>query len=77
MDYAPVFNGVYYRKMNPDVEKVYGTDKQKLFGHFLQYGMSEGRQGCAGFDVMSYKKRHPELKLKELREYYRYYCVNG
>ena len=80
VDYSPVFNAVYYSKMYPDVRKACGTNKKKLFKHFLEYGMAEGRQGCALFDVKAYKKRYPDLKKKygnDLPSYYKHFCQCG
>lgn len=79
VDYAPVFNSVYYRRMNPDVAKACGRDRQKLFEHFLRFGMDEGRQGCAGFDVRRYREREKEkgIEFGTLGAYYRHYCESG
>ena len=80
VDYSPVFNAVYYSKMYPDVRKACGTNKKKIFKHFLEYGMAEGRQGCALFDVKAYKKRYPDLKKKygnDLPSYYKHFCQCG
>lgn len=80
VDYSPVFNAVYYRKMYPDVAKACGTNRKKLFNHFVEYGMKEGRQGCAYFNVNAYKTRYTELKKtygKDLPSYYKHFCQYG
>ena len=38
-----VFDPVYYAANNPDVVKVYGTTAAKLYEHFLDFGIKEGR----------------------------------
>lgn len=69
--YAYVYNGVsfkdvfdptYYAANNPDVASAVGSDSLALFNHFKQYGMSEGRQASATFNVNSYLKRYPDLR---------------
>ena len=45
--------------------------------HFVDYGMAEGRQGRASFNVYTYRDEHPELWEKfgdNLRGYYLWAC---
>ena len=49
-----VFDPVYYAANNPDVVKVYGTTAAKLYEHFLDFGIKEGRQGSPTFHVKYY-----------------------
>ena len=45
--------------------------------HFVNYGMAEGRQGRASFNVYTYRDEHPELWEKfgdNLRGYYLWAC---
>lgn len=80
VDYAPVYNYTYYKKKYPTVAKALGTDKQKYFDNFIEYGMKAGRQGSAAFNVKNYKKRYEDLRNAfgdNLPEYYKHYCVYG
>ena len=80
MDYSPVYNYTFYRKKYADLRKAFGTDKQKYFDHFCQFGMKEGRQGSSAFDVQKYKKRYEDLQKafgNVLNEYYKHYCLYG
>lgn len=38
-----LFDAEYYAAGNPDVIKVYGTDANTLYGHYMAYGRWEGR----------------------------------
>lgn len=49
-----VFDPTYYAANNADVVKVYGTTSAKLYEHFLNYGIKEGRQGSPAFSVKYY-----------------------
>ena len=78
--YDPVFSPEYYAIQNPDIRKVYGNDGQKLFSHFITYGMKEGRKASPDFNVQVYKERYPDLKAAfgtNLPKYYEHYCVYG
>ena len=80
VDYSPVYNYTFYRKKYADLRKAFGTDKQKYFDHFCQFGMKEGRQGSSAFDVQKYKKRYEDLQKafgNVLPEYYKHYCLYG
>ena len=37
------FDPEYYAQKNPDVVQVFGTDENKLYEHYKQYGIKEGR----------------------------------
>lgn len=39
-----IFDAEYYAKNNPGVVAVFGTDKDALYQHYLNYGKAEGRQ---------------------------------
>ncbi|MCH4191751.1 MAG: hypothetical protein LKF52_05540 [Butyrivibrio sp.] len=45
LDFGSVFNPEYYYNHNPDLQKAIGYNPQKLFQHFIQYGVAEGRAG--------------------------------
>ena len=81
VDYSPVFDPTFYANKYPDVVKVYGKTAIKLFEHFVDYGMNEGRIGCSTFNVNNYKNRYGDLrtafKNKPLSAYYEHYCTFG
>lgn len=54
--YQAVFDADYYYNHNSDLQTTIGTDKLKLFEHFYNTGMQEGRRGNEDFDVNSYKE---------------------
>lgn len=80
VDYGAVFNYKYYAKMYPDLKKIYGSNRQKLFKHFCENGMREGRQGDAEFCVHEYRDRYSDLKEAfgvDLPKYYKHYVEYG
>ena len=80
VDYSRVFNANYYALKNPDIKKAYGDDTQKLFEHFLIFGMREGRIASADFNVKVYKERYLDLTSAfghDLPKYYEHYCTHG
>lgn len=80
VDYARVFDPTYYADNNADVKKAFGTNATKLFEHFCNYGMKEGRQAIKTFNVKVYKARYTDLADAygdNLPKYYEHYCVYG
>lgn len=61
LDYSAVFNADYYYKKNRDVADVFGKDADALFGHFVNHGMSEGRQACSEFNFKVYKTSNTDV----------------
>lgn len=61
-NYGPVFNADEYisTQYNPqqDLRKAFGTDKDKLTGHFSNYGMREGRRASVNFDLATYRSNY-------------------
>ena len=49
-----VFNAQYYADRYPDLKAAYGTDETKLYQHFVNYGIEEGRCASPYFDVKIY-----------------------
>ena len=45
LDFSPVFNASAYYNRYPDLQIAIGYDATKLFQHFIQYGIAEGRIG--------------------------------
>ncbi|MCR5120097.1 MAG: hypothetical protein K6B44_10840 [Lachnospiraceae bacterium] len=37
------FDAEYYAEHNPDVKKVCGTSKERLYAHYIEFGKTEGR----------------------------------
>lgn len=79
-EYAAVFDTSYYEKNNPDVVAAYGNDADKLFWHFLTFGMNEGRQGSAEFNPFIYKANYSDLADEygsDWKAYYLHYINFG
>ena len=57
-----VFDAVYYANAHPDLKNAFGSDATKLYTHFLNYGISEGRQAHPAFDVKYYLSQHSDLQ---------------
>lgn len=84
-----LFNAKEYAKMYPDVAKTYKhfTNpimlEQKLFEHFINNGIWEGRQPSASFSVAAYASAYSDLKKAfggHIVEYYKHYyntTING
>ncbi len=80
VDYAAVYDYNYYVTYNRDVYRAFGGNKQATLAHFVNYGMSEGRQAKATFNVKSYKNRYPDLRRaygNDLKSYYLHYINYG
>ncbi len=60
-----VFDAQYYADRYPDLERAYGTDETKLYNHFIESGLEEGRSASPYFDVRFYMNHNGE----ELREH--------
>ena len=78
--YSAVFSSYYYLSHNPDLARVLGEDKEALLDHFIEYGMKEGRQGNAEFNVLAYKAMYPDLQAAfgdDLPKYYQHYIEFG
>ena len=76
-DYSNVYDYSYYRSQNADLRAAFGNDANAYLQHFVNYGMAEGRQGRASFNVYTYRDEHPELWEKfgdNLRGYYLWAC---
>lgn len=80
VDYSDVYDYSYYIKHNPDVLVAFGGDAIKTLEHFVTYGMDEGRQGCAGFNVQAYKDKYVDLRNafgNNTKQYYLHFIVYG
>ena len=80
IDYSPVFNPTYYANKYVDLKNAFGNDANKLFSHFVKYGMKEGRQAIGTFNVIKYKNRYNDLQKafgNNLPDYYKHFCQFG
>ena len=80
IDYSLVFNPTFYANRYGDLKKAFGSDSKKLFNHFVQYGMKEGRVASVGFNVQAYKSRYLDLQNafgSNLPKYYEHYIRYG
>ena len=80
VDYSIVFDSIYYANKYADLKAVFGTDANKLFEHFMKYGMKEGRQAISTFNVTTYKNRYADLQKafgNNLPDYYKHFCQFG
>ncbi len=80
VNYSAVYDFNYYITHNDDVRRAYGQDDKKVLQHFIRYGMSEGRQGNADFNVFGYKNRYSDLRAafgNDLKQYYLHYINHG
>lgn len=80
VDYSAVYNYDYYTKAYGDIARAYGEDETAVLAHFVNHGMSEGRQGSQEFNVYNYKSRYADLANafgNNLKSYYMHYVNNG
>ncbi len=66
-----VFDAVFYANEYPDLKAAFGSDAAKLYTHFLNYGISEGRQAHPMFDVKYYLSQHTDLQNAFGKDYAR------
>ncbi len=80
IDYSAVYDYNYYLKKHSDLAKIYTNDDIGLLVHFVNCGMSEGRQAKDSFDVFSYRNQYQDLRVvfgNNLKSYYMHYISNG
>lgn len=80
VDYRLVYDYNYYIAHNADVARVFNGDEYATLRHFVEYGMKEGRQAIANFNVQSYRARYADLRAafrNDLPAYYRHYINCG
>jgi len=80
-DFSSVYSFNDYEKNNPDIKSFFGLNDTGALRHFVDYGMSEGRQAnLSTFDVYVYKARYADLRAafgNDLKRYYMHYITNG
>lgn len=75
-----MFDAKYYAEQNPDVVKVVGRGKSKLFEHFCTYGLYELRQPDKDFNVVAYAFAYDDLSEAfgpDVLLYYKHYYEFG
>lgn len=80
VNYASVYDYSYYVEHNPDIKQVFGLDDKAVLSHFVNCGMSEGRQAIASFNVTSYQLQYSDLRSafgSNLKDYYLHYINYG
>lgn len=60
---SDVFDADYYAEQNPDIVAILGSDPTVLLNHFVTYGVNEGRQGMASFNVTQYRNAYADLQV--------------
>ena len=58
---ACLYNGTYYALANEDVAVALNHDPVKLYEHWLNYGMAEGRSASLVFDAKYYLEVNPDV----------------
>ena len=61
-DYSPVYDYNYYLDNNPDLRIAFGENDVLLFGHYLNYGLYEGRQASPNFNLWTYISNYEDLR---------------
>lgn len=56
-----IFDGEYYADNNPDLKEAFGYDEERLYRHFLEFGLEEGRQMNPVLDVVAYRAAYNDL----------------
>lgn len=80
IDYFLVFDPVYYFNKYDDLKKAFGANAEKLFSHFLTYGMKECRQAHPNFNVNTYRNKYVDLQKafkNDIPSYYKHYIQYG
>jgi hypothetical protein len=80
VDYSGVFDPGYYADTYPDLKNAFGYNEELLLQHFVNYGMSEGRQAKSDFNVIMYRNRYADLQNAfgaDLKSYFLHYIRYG
>ena len=80
VNYSAVYDYAYYTEHYKNELKSYIGDDLQVLQYFVNYGMKEGRQGKADFDVRSYKNAYVDLRNAfgaDLKNYYLHYMNYG
>ncbi|MDD6711642.1 MAG: N-acetylmuramoyl-L-alanine amidase [Sharpea porci] len=81
VDYSLVYDFNYYINKYADLKKAYGSNNDvAVLKHFIEYGMKEGRQANANFNVSYYKANYEDLRStygNDTKAYYLHYINYG
>jgi GH25 family lysozyme M1 (1,4-beta-N-acetylmuramidase)/pterin-4a-carbinolamine dehydratase len=80
VNYSSVYDYQYYLDHNPDLAKYYKDDDVAMLTHFVNHGMSEGRQASSEFNVTVYRSNYPDLQKwygDNYVQYYLHYIFHG
>lgn len=80
IDYKDVYDFDFYCNKYSDIKNAFGNNKRGAIEHFVKYGMAEGRQGCASFNVTSYAYKYYDIRKvykNDLKSYYMHYVNCG
>lgn len=69
------FDADYYYNTYPDLQAALGHDYGRLYRHYLDSGMAEGRSGSAEFNCLVYRNNYPDLQASFGDDYHAY-CVH-
>lgn len=75
-----VFDAQYYYDTYIDVRESVGMDAEKLFQHFVNNGMKEGRSGTEDFSLRAYVQNNPDLMVAfgtDYSAYCKHFVENG
>lgn len=78
--YKCVFDVEYYYNNNTDLQTAIGMDEDKLFSHFINSGLWEGRSGSSDFNLRAYMKNNQDLLAafgSDYGAYCRHYVETG
>ncbi len=86
--YGRVYDGAYYLNAYNDLKQAFTkaigsvrlVDDRALLEHFVKWGMNEGRQAHASFNVHAYKSRYQDLREaygSHTRNYYHHFMFYG
>ena len=62
VDYSRVYDFNYYINKYPDMKKYYQYDDAGALKHYVLYGIKEGRQASANFNLQVYRQNSPDLQ---------------
>lgn len=80
IDYSKVYDFNYYLNHHADLRDAFGMNDEGALRHFVIFGMREGRQATANFQVQSYKNAYVDLRKafgNDLSQYYIHYIRHG
>ncbi|MBE6015181.1 MAG: N-acetylmuramoyl-L-alanine amidase [Lachnospiraceae bacterium] len=72
VDYSDVYDYREYSKYG-DLKRAFGEDDVAMLNHFVSFGMSEGRQAKASFNMKVYMNKYGDLRAAYGSDYRLYY----